>query len=194
MFQYILRLCMHRWFLYVVGLEANSLKRIWKILNIKDIELNRIDVERGCTLSVPDYVYWTVHYCGSWRIRDQLDVTNYSVLFHFFYAQHVSDINTSIIRSLRLFYFITTLVVCSCFDVCWSFGVVGLGWCPCCRLQPATRIFGWQALQERWRSAGFRQGMLKCTCSRGLWQRRTKTRPTLWQVPECWWQLCGKIT
>ena len=45
--------------------------------------------------------------------------------FHFFYAQHVSDINTSIIRSLRLFYCITTLVVFSCFDVCWSFGVAG---------------------------------------------------------------------
>ena len=41
---------------------------------------------------------------GGWRIRDQLDVINYYVLFHFFYAQHVSDINTSIIRSLRLFY------------------------------------------------------------------------------------------
>jgi len=27
-----------------------------------------------------------------------LDVTSYYVLFHFFYAQHVSDINTSIIR------------------------------------------------------------------------------------------------
>jgi len=49
------------------------------------------------------------------------------VLFHF-YAQHVSDINISIIRSLRLFCCITTLVVCSCFDVCWSFGVVGLEW------------------------------------------------------------------
>ena len=61
------------------------------------------------------------------------------------YAQHVSDINTSIIRSLRLFYCITTLFVCSCFDVCWSFGVAGLGWYPCSRLkllkqlQPATR-------------------------------------------------------
>ena len=55
------------------------------------------------------------------------------------YAQHVSDINTSIIRSLRLFYCITTLVVCSCFDVCWSFGVAGLGWYPCCRLKPATK-------------------------------------------------------
>ena len=80
------------------------------------------------------YVYWTVHHCDSWRIRDQLYVTSYNVLFHFFYAQHVSDINTSIIRSLRLFYCITTLVVCSCFDV------AGLWWYPCSRLKPATRI------------------------------------------------------
>ena len=30
---------------------------------------------------------------------------------------------------------------CSSFDVCWSFGVVGLEWYPCCRLkQTATRI------------------------------------------------------
>ena len=46
----------------------------------------------------------------------------------------LSDINISIIRSLRLFYCITTLVVCSCFDVCWSFGVASLGWYPCGRL------------------------------------------------------------
>jgi len=59
-----------------------------------------------------------------------------------FYAQHVSDINTSIIRSLRLFYCITTLVVFSCFDVCWSFGVVGLGWYPCSRLIMCSTCFG----------------------------------------------------
>ena len=45
------------------------------------------------------------------------------ILFHFLCAQHVSDINISIIRSLRLFCWITTLVVCSWVDVCWSFGV-----------------------------------------------------------------------
>ena len=29
---------------------------------------------------------------------------------------------------------------CSWFDVCWSFGVFGLEWCPCCRLkQPPTQ-------------------------------------------------------
>ena len=125
-----------------------------------------------------------------------------AILFHFLCTQHVSDINISIIRNLRLFWWITTLVVlflvrcvlefrcgwvgvvsvlqafwchllfyftsyvlnmfrtliypssgtcdysvglphwsyCSWFDVCWSFGVVGLEWYPCCRLQPATRI------------------------------------------------------
>ena len=33
-----------------------------------------------------------------------------AILFHFLYAQHVSDINISIIRSLRLFCWITTLI------------------------------------------------------------------------------------
>ena len=111
------------------------------------------------------------------------------ILFHFLCAQHVSDINIFIIRSLRIFCWIATLVVlflvrcvlefrcgwvsvvsvlqvyftsyvlnmfrtsrypssgacdysvelphwsyCSWFDVCWSFGVVGLEWYPCCRL------------------------------------------------------------
>jgi len=27
------------------------------------------------------------------------------------------------------------MVVCSWFDVCWNLGVVGLEWCPCCRLK-----------------------------------------------------------
>ena len=34
-----------------------------------------------------------------------------AILFHFLCAQHVSDINISIIRSLRLFCWITTLVI-----------------------------------------------------------------------------------
>ena len=34
-----------------------------------------------------------------------------AILFHFLYAQHVSDINISIVRSLRLFCRITALVV-----------------------------------------------------------------------------------
>jgi len=58
-----------------------------------------------------------------------------AILFHFLCAQHVSDINISIIRSLWLFCWIATLVVCSCFDVCWSFGVAGLEWYQCSRLK-----------------------------------------------------------
>ena len=27
------------------------------------------------------YVYWTVHHCYSWRIKDQLEVTCYSIQF-----------------------------------------------------------------------------------------------------------------
>ena len=30
---------------------------------------------------------------------------------------------------------------CSWFEVCWSFGVVGLEWYPCCRLIRSLRLF-----------------------------------------------------
>ena len=64
-----------------------------------------------------------------------------AILFHFLCAQHVSDINISIIRSVRLFccfYHIGRIVLGS---MCvGSFGVFGLEWYPCCRLQPATWI------------------------------------------------------
>ena len=105
------------------------------------------------------FILVVVNSVWSWRIRDQFDGTSYYVLFHFFSAQHVSDINTSIIRSLRLLYCITTLVVCSCFDVCWSFGVAGLGWYPCSRLKPATRIYAYIHLrteEKRWGSTNWK--------------------------------------
>ena len=47
--------------------------------------------------------------CISWRIKDRLDVTCYFISL--LMSQHVSDINISIMRSLRLFCWITTLVV-----------------------------------------------------------------------------------
>jgi len=49
---------------------------------------------------VPSYVYWTVHHLDSGVKRDQLDVTYF--IISLFNAQHVSDVNTSILRSLRL--------------------------------------------------------------------------------------------
>ena len=45
------------------------------------------------------YVFWTVHHFDSWVKRDQLDVTCF--IISLFNAQHVSDVNTSILRSLR---------------------------------------------------------------------------------------------
>ena len=74
-------------------------------------------------------VYWTVHYCDSWRIKTNL--ISLDILFHFLCAQCVSDINISIIRSLRLFCWITTLVVlllvrCVLEFRCGSFGVVSV--------------------------------------------------------------------
>jgi len=46
------------------------------------------------------YVYWTVHNLDSWIKRDQLDIT--CLFISLFNAQHVSDVNTSILRRLRL--------------------------------------------------------------------------------------------
>ena len=63
----------------------------------------------------------------SWVKRDQLDVTCF--IISLFNAQHVSDINTSILRSLRLICWVISWVVLLWFDVCWCYVVVCLGWC-----------------------------------------------------------------
>jgi len=46
-----------------------------------------------------------------------------------FNAQHVSDVNTSILRILRLIWWVISWVVLLWFDVCWCFVVVWLGLC-----------------------------------------------------------------
>jgi len=96
---------------------------------------------------------------GSWIKRDQLDVTCF--IISLFNGQHVSDVSTSILRSLRLIcYFMgcIDLVRCvlvlrcglamvvwypyagwgtsasACLDVCWCYVVVWLWWC-CIRTQ-----------------------------------------------------------
>ena len=77
-----------------------------------------------------------------------------AILFHFLCAHHVSDINISIIRSLWLFCWITTLVVlflgwCGLQFWCGWVGVVfvlqavvGLEWYLCCRLW-----LGWSGIR-----------------------------------------------
>ena len=83
--------------------------------------LNRVKEQRK------SYVYWTVHHLDGWVKRDQLDVTCF--IISLFNAQHVSDVNTSILRSLRLMCWVISWVVLIWFDVCWCYVVVWLWWC-----------------------------------------------------------------
>jgi len=64
-------------------------------------------------------IYWCIHF---WIKRDQLDVTCF--IISLFTAQHVSDVNTSIIRSLRLICWVISWVVLFWFDVCCCYVVV----------------------------------------------------------------------
>jgi hypothetical protein len=58
---------------------------------------------------------------------DQLDVTRF--IIPLINVQHVSNVSTSIFRSLRLICRVISWVVLLWFDVCWRYGVVRLGWC-----------------------------------------------------------------
>jgi len=88
------------------------------------------------------YVYWALHHLDSWIKRDQLDVTCFFISL--FNAQHVSDVNTSILWSLQLICWVISWVVLLWFDVCWCYGVVWQGWCgiqmqaEALALQPAS--------------------------------------------------------
>jgi len=66
-----------------------------------------------------------VHHLDSWIKRDQLDVTCFFISL--FNAQHVSVVNTSILRSLRRICWVISWVVMFWFDACWCYVVVWLG-------------------------------------------------------------------
>ena len=78
-------------------------------------------------LDCVSYVYWTVHHLDSWIKGDQLDVTCFFISL--FNAQHVSDVNTSILRSWRLICWFISWVVLFWSDACWCYVEVWLGWC-----------------------------------------------------------------
>ena len=88
----------------VVGceLETSRMRRPWPIGGFRG---KRIKIKNIWA----SYFYWTVRHFNSWRIKTNL--MTLAIFIHFLCAQHVSDINISIIRSLRLFCWITTLVV-----------------------------------------------------------------------------------
>jgi len=51
------------------------------------------------------------------------------IIISLFNAQHVSDVNKSILRSLRLICWVISWAVLLWFYVCWCYVVVWLGWC-----------------------------------------------------------------
>jgi hypothetical protein len=73
------------------------------------------------------YVYWTVHHLDSRIKLDQLDVTCF--IISLFTAQHVSNVSTSIFRSLRLIVGLLHVLYCSgsmCVGVTLWFGWGGM--------------------------------------------------------------------
>jgi len=77
-----------------------------------------------CTI-YPQFILSINLYVSSVK-RDQLDVTCF--IISLFNAQHVSGVNTSILRSLRLICLVISWVVLLWFDVCWCYVVVWLWW------------------------------------------------------------------
>ena len=69
--------------------------------------------------------------------RYKLDVT--CLFISLFNAQHVSDVNTSILSCLRLICWVISWVVLLWYDVCWCYVVVWLGWC-CIRMQAEAML------------------------------------------------------
>ena len=68
-------------------------------------------------------------------IVEEQETNMMSQFIKFYFTSSVLNMFRTLIHpssgAFEFFYCITTLVVCSCFDVCWSFGVAGLGWYPC---------------------------------------------------------------
>ena len=86
------------------------------------------------------YVYWNVHHLGSWIKIDQLDVTCF--IISLFNAQRVSDVNTSIFRSLRLIVDLFHVLYCSgsmCVGVTVWFGWGGV--VSGCRLKQRFSLY-----------------------------------------------------
>jgi len=60
--------------------------------------------------------------------------------------------------------FFKQILLSACFDVCWSFDVVGLEWYPCCRLRhsnPTTPKLQHTSNQEQYDQCGIPQNSRK---------------------------------
>jgi len=122
----------HNLTVLVKGLHSKYLALIWSFGVIYLIVGPEPRTENMALYSVvvnitEFFVYWNVHHLDIWIKRDQLDVTCF--IISLFNAQHVSDVNTSILESLRIICWVISWVVLIWFDVCWYYIVVWLWWC-----------------------------------------------------------------
>ena len=106
------------------------------------MQFSSISKLKPAITTVPlSYVYWTVHHLDNWIKIDQLDVTCF--ITSLFNSQHVSNVSTPILRSLRLICWVISWVVLLWYDVCWCYFVVWLGWCGI-RMQAEASLFNYQ--------------------------------------------------
>ena len=68
-------------------------------------------IEKGIAVLCTESFIFHWQICNKIVKELKTNLITLAILFHFLCAQHVSDINISIIRSFRLFCWITTLVV-----------------------------------------------------------------------------------
>ena len=106
--------------------QVNRITGHWYFVVVLWWLCSRLNARIGDGINSVFSVYWTVHHLNIWIKRDQLDVTCFFISL--FNAQHVSDVNTSNLRRLRLICWVISWVVLLWFDVCWCYVVVWLGW------------------------------------------------------------------
>jgi len=106
-------------FIYLFIYPYMSLKKTYEICTETDLVLH-LEVRETCKVVKQHMNIWT----DSWVKRDQLDVTGF--IISLYNAQHVLDINTSILRSFRLMCWVISWVTLIWFNMCWSYVVVWL--------------------------------------------------------------------
>ena len=110
---------LQRWHQFSIYKHRKYIRK-FRNTSISSLIVRLVNMQPSVTLIVPvthfnpnitwqSYVYWTVHHLHSWIKRDQLDVTCF--IISLFNAQHVSDVNTSFLRSLRLICWVISLVL-----------------------------------------------------------------------------------
>ena len=125
-------------------------------------------------------VYWTVHHCNSWRMKDQLDVTCY-----FYFTFYVPNMFRTLIFPLSgAFDCVVELPhrsSCSQFVVYWRFGVAGFEWCSFCRLKHNCWFWVVLVLQaEAQLLQPWKQAPLKTSHTKSPTHNELRTRRPMW--------------